>query len=229
MIVLLSGGMDSTVLTGYMLNLGTPVEAVSIHYGQRHVRELESAAAVAAYYSIRHDVINLGVLRDYLGGSALTSDNVDVPEGHYSAPSMAATVVPNRNAIMLTVAAGIAVARGHTTVGTAVHAGDHPIYPDCRPSFIHALSLATELGTAGYGDVSIAAPFADRTKTDIARIGAAISAPVHLSWSCYQGGDRHCGRCGTCTERWEAHQDASVDDPTVYADPEFARSAVTAG
>lgn len=226
MIILLSGGLDSTVLTGHMLASGVPAETVSIHYGQRHARELEAAAAVARYYGVRHDVIDLGVLREHLTGSALTS-NIDVPEGHYSAPSMAATVVPNRNAIMLAVAAGVAAARGHKTVGTAVHAGDHPIYPDCRPAFINAMSLATWLGTSGYGDVQVQAPFVDRTKTDIARLGATIGAPVHLSWSCYQGGEQHCGRCGTCVERAEAFRDAGVFDPTTYTDPGYA-TAVTA-
>src|SRR5579859_2666263 len=182
-----------------MLASGVPVETVSIHYGQRHRRELAAAAAVARYYGVRHDVIDLGVLREHLTGSALT-DDVDVPEGHYSAPSMAATVVPNRNMIMLAVAAGIAASRGHHRVATAVHAGDHPIYPDCRPSFITAASLAAQLGTAGYGDVEITAPFVRISKTDIARLGARLAAPVHLSWSCYQGGAVHCGRCGTCVE-----------------------------
>jgi len=227
LIILLSGGMDSTVLTAWAwASGGETVEAVSVHYGQRHARELDAAKAVAAHYRIRHDVVDLAVLRDHLTGSALTGD-IPVPEGHYSAPSMAATVVPNRNAIMLMIGAGIAAARGHNQVATAVHAGDHPIYPDCRPEFITAASLTAQLGTSGYGNVEIIAPFARQTKADIARRGHDLAAPVRLSWSCYQGGEVHCGRCGTCVERWEAHRDAGLLDPTVYADPKFA-ATVTA-
>lgn len=226
MIVLLSGGLDSTVLATDLLgraDVTSPVEAVSVHYGQRHARELAAAADVAAHLGIRHDVVNLTVLRDLLPGSALTT-GPDVPEGHYSAPSMAATVVPNRNMIMLAVAAGIAAARGHAQVATAVHAGDHPIYPDCRPEFITAASLATQLGTAGYGDVELTAPYVRKTKAQIARIGHSEDAPMHLSWSCYRGLEKHCGRCGTCVERVGAFLDAGVPDPTDYADREYAET-----
>jgi 7-cyano-7-deazaguanine synthase len=222
MIVLLSGGLDSTVLAGQMLTEGHPVEAVSVDYGQRHgARELVAAAQVAVAYGIRHDVIGLAALADHLGGSALTGDR-PVPEGHYSAPSMAATVVPNRNMIMLAIAAGIAAARGHDTVATAVHSGDHPIYPDCRPEFIMAVSRAAELGTAGHGDVVIRAPFARIDKARIVHLGDVMGAPMGLSWSCYLGGEVHCGRCGTCVERAEAFKLAGVTDPTTYADAEFA-------
>lgn len=225
MITLLSGGLDSTVLVAKLLADGQPVEALSIHYGQRHARELAAAAAVARHYGIRHDVIDLAVLRDVLTGSALTT-GADVPDGHYSAPSMAATVVPNRNMIMLSVAVGVAAARGHHAVATAVHAGDHPIYPDCRPGFIAAAAEAAQLATAGYGDVTITAPFVTISKTGIARLGADLGAPMGLSWSCYKGGDRHCGRCGTCCERWEAFRDAGVPDPTDWADTTFAEAVL---
>ena len=228
MIVLLSGGLDSTVLTAKMIHDGDTVDAVSIHYGQRHARELTAAAQVAAHYGIRHDVIDLSALRPHLASSALTGDT-DVPEGHYAAGNMKATVVPNRNMIMLAVAAGIAADRGHRTVATAVHAGDHPVYPDCRPEFIQAVSTATGLGTAGYGDVQVYAPFAWMTKTQVAALGAELGAPVGLSWSCYQGGDQHCGRCGTCVERYEAFRAARVPDPTRYADPAFAALTVADG
>lgn len=219
-IVLLSGGMDSTVLATMEASHG-PVEAVSIHYGQRHVRELDAARAVAARLGIRHEVADLSVLRQHLTGSALT-DDIEVPHGHYAEETMRATVVPNRNAIMLSVAVGIAVSRGAGTVATAVHAGDHYVYPDCRPGFIQAISTAARLGTRGFGDVDITAPFVDLTKAQIALLGSEMGAPVGLSWSCYEGGDLHCGRCGTCVERSEAHRLAGVADPTAYRDPEYA-------
>ena len=220
-ITLLSGGLDSTVLAADLTRRGVAVDAVSVHYGQRHARELDAAAAVAGRLGIRHDVIDLSVLRDHLTGSALT-DTIAVPEGHYAEDTMRATVVPNRNAILLSVAVGLAVARGARTVATAVHAGDHFVYPDCRPAFIDAISDAARTGTAGFGDVTVEAPFVDATKADIARVGANIGAPIELSWSCYRGGDVHCGRCGTCVERNEAFRHAGITDPTVYADPDFA-------
>ncbi len=224
MIVLLSGGMDSTVLLANALAEGSTVEAVSIHYGQRHARELEAAGSIARYYRLRHDVVDLTPLRDLLAGSALTT-GPDVPDGHYADENMRVTVVPNRNMIMLSVAAGIAAARGHRHVATAVHAGDHFIYPDCRPEFTAAVSLAAMLGTAGYGDVDIVAPFVRKTKTEIARLGYTLRAPLAMSWSCYKGGSQHCGRCGTCVERAEAFHDAGVPDPTDYVDPEFFKTA----
>jgi 7-cyano-7-deazaguanine synthase len=224
-LVLLSGGLDSTVLATHLACTGH-VETISIHYGQRHRKELDAAKAVADQLGVRHDVIDLGILRNHLTGSALT-DNVDVPDGHYAQESMRATVVPNRNAIMLSVAVGVAVARGLNQVATAVHAGDHFIYPDCRPGFITAMGQAATLGTEGFGDVRIIAPFVGMTKADIAGLGAHESAPVGLSWSCYKGGPVHCGRCGTCVERSESFKIAGVLDPTAYADTQFA-ATVTA-
>lgn len=227
MIVLASGGLDSTVLVAKVLAEGIRPDLLSVAYGQRHARELDAAAQVAAHYRLRHDVIDLTALAPHLTGSALT-DDVEVPEGHYTAPSMAATVVPNRNMILLSVAAGIAAARGYHHVQVAVHAGDHPIYPDCRPAFITAASLAAQLGTAGYADAEITAPFVHLTKTQIAGLGADLNAPIALSWSCYAGGEIHCGRCGTCVERAESLSLAGVPDPTIYADPDFWRTQMGA-
>lgn len=216
-IALLSGGMDSTVLIAHLLDCGDTVDAVSILYGQRHQCELESAALVAAHYHIRHDVIDISNVGALLGGSALTDAAVAVPDGHYAEDSMKATVVPNRNAIMLSIAAGVAVARGAQRVATAVHAGDHFIYPDCRPAFVEALDLATRTGTEGFGSVGIVAPFAQLGKHDICALGARLDVPLELTWSCYKGANEHCGTCGTCVERIEAFTLAGVGDPTVYA------------
>lgn len=222
-VALLSGGLDSTVLIAHLLADGHEVHAVSADYGQRHRKELDAARKVADFYSIRHDVVDLTAVGRLLTGSALT-DGPDVPHGHYAADNMRLTVVPNRNMIFLSVAAGIASARGAQGVATAVHAGDHAVYPDCRPEFIDALKLAAMYATEGFGDVTIEAPFVRKTKTDIAAIGGNLHAPMDLTWSCYQGGDLHCGRCGTCVERWEAFHDAGVTDPTEWADPDYART-----
>lgn len=227
-VVLLSGGLDSTVLSAKLADdLGrVNVDAVSIDYGQGHRRELDAAAEVAKHLGIRHDVVDLSGLGKLLR-SALTTEGLAVPHGHYAADNMAATVVPNRNAILLMIAVGVAASRGHWYVATAVHAGDHPVYPDCRPEFIEAASAAATAGTAGMGDVKIMAPFSDMSKADIVAAGAAIKAPLSATWSCYGRGRLHCGRCGTCVERAEAFDLAGVSDPTEYADPAYWRDAVS--
>jgi 7-cyano-7-deazaguanine synthase len=216
-LALLSGGLDSSTAA----KLTHAAEAVFIDYGQRHIREFESALAVAAAYGIELTKLDLRAFGASVR-SALTSDDIEVPHGHYAAENMAITVVPNRNAVMLSAAAGIAASRGHSTVVTAVHAGDHAIYPDCRPDFIEALSRATRLACG----VSIHAPFLFRTKSEIAAMAAKINVPIGITWSCYEGGEMHCGRCGTCVERLEAIHDAGVADPTLYADVDFWRQQV---
>lgn len=211
-VVLLSGGMDSTTALAWARR---PVLALSVDYGQRHAVELEAAAKVAAWYGVRHEVLDLTGWGKLLKGSALTDAAVAVPEGHYAAPSMAATVVPNRNATMLMAAVGVAEAIGAEQVITAVHSGDHAIYADCRPEFIEAANRTAQVATGN--KVRIFAPFVHVSKTVIAEVGARLEAPLHLSWSCYQGGCIHCGACGTCFERREAFRDAGLVDPTDYA------------
>lgn len=215
-IVLLSGGLDSTVLLADLLDAGHRVHAVGADYGQRHRRELDAADDVAAYYGVEYTRLDLRQVGSLLAGSALTDPSVPVPLGHYADASMRSTVVPNRNAILLSIAVGIASARGSDMVATAVHAGDHPVYPDCRPSFITVADMTARIGTQGHGDVRVVAPFVLRDKTWIARRGADLRAPLALTWSCYQGGDTHCGQCGTCVERREAFALACVADPTAY-------------
>lgn len=222
-LVLLSGGMDSSTLLAHTMNdpeVGQ-VDAVFVDYGQRHVRERESARLVASHYGVPLSELDLRSFGASVK-SALTSAGTAVPHGHYAEDTMVATVVPNRNATLLSAAAGIAASLGHARVCTAVHAGDHAVYPDCRPEFIEALDVATVLGCG----VHVCAPFVEITKTDIARIGASLHVPYHLTWSCYEGGATHCGRCGTCVERAEAFSDAGVPDPTPYVDANFWREAV---
>lgn len=213
-VVLFSGGMDSTAALAWALDRGPVAAAVSVDYGQRHVKELASARQIAAHYGVQHHVLDMTGWGRLLGGSALTDDSVEVPDGHYAADNMAVTVVPNRNATMLMAAAGIAQALGAQSVVTAVHGGDHAIYADCRPEFIQAASAASQLGTDG--GVFIEAPFATISKTEIASLGHALGAPFGLSWSCYKGGLAHCGTCGTCVERREAFTNSGVQDPTTY-------------
>lgn len=222
-IAVASGGMDSSTLC-YKLALDDMLAGVvSFDYGQRHRKELECAARIAGNLGVRHDVVDLSAVGAHLGGSALT-DDIDVPDGHYAEDNMRVTVVPNRNQIMLSIAAGIAVARGCDAVATAVHAGDHTIYPDCRTEFIESLDATTQLATESFGDVRVLAPFVTIDKTAIAQIGDELGVPWADTWTCYKGGDVHCGKCATCVERQEAMHLAGVHDPTEYADPLFWRT-----
>jgi len=222
-IICFSGGLDSTVLATSYLRQGYMLGLLSFDYGQRHGRrELGAAWAVAGHLNslgiapVSRQVVDLGVLGDLLPGSALTDPEVDVPDGHYAAETMRATVVPNRNAIMANIAIGVASAAGADVIAMGMHAGDHAIYPDCRPEFVRALRQTMVHALKGFHTPRLETPFIGKSKTDIARLGDDLGAPMNLSWSCYKGGDLHCGTCGTCTERKEAFKDAGVHDPTEY-------------
>lgn len=224
-LVVCSGGMDSVTLAYHVTCTHHLSRLVSFNYGQRHSRELDCARAAADALSVPIDVLDISTIGAHLSGSALT-DDVEVPDGHYAEDSMKVTVVPNRNAIMMAIAFGIASARKLDAVATAVHGGDHFIYPDCRPGFIQAFQTMQNEALDGLGEIELYTPYVQRSKADIARDGAALSVPFAETWSCYKGGAVHCGRCGTCVERREAFALAGVDDPTVYADPDYWQHAV---
>ncbi|MCK5932299.1 MAG: 7-cyano-7-deazaguanine synthase QueC [Fulvimarina manganoxydans] len=222
-----SGGLDSVSLAHILASKGNLARIVSFDYGQRHRKELEFARAAAERLSVNFHLVDLSRLGAALTGSALT-DAIDVPDGHYAEETMRVTIVPNRNAIMLTIAFGIAAAKGDDTVAAAVHGGDHFIYPDCRPEFTDAFAAMQRAALDGYAEIALHVPFVHRTKADIVREGARAETPFAETWSCYKGGDRHCGRCGTCVERREAFHLAGVDDPTSYEDPDYWRAAISA-
>ncbi len=224
-IVVCSGGLDSVSLAYKVAAEAELLGLVSFDYGQRHKKELQFAAKAAQHLSVPHHVIDITTIGRHLTGSALT-DAVDVPDGHYAEETMKATVVPNRNAIMLTIAFGLAAAQQADAVAIAVHGGDHFIYPDCRPQFIDSFQTMQNHALDGYANVRLYSPFVTISKADIVREGARHATPFADTWSCYKGGDRHCGRCGTCVERREAFHLAGVDDPTDYQDPEFWKAAV---
>ena len=213
-VLILSGGMDSATLA-YEPNLGELL-CLSFDYGQRHIRELHAAAAIAKARGADHRIIRLCGFAGACPGSSLTDPTVATPRGHYEAPTMKQTVVPSRNAIMLATAFGIAVANRADQIATAVHAGDHAIYPDCREPFIRALEDALNLGVWSDNRVTIHAPYLRINKTNIAKHGSALGVPYALTYTCYEGGERHCGLCGACQERREAFHEAGVSDPTVY-------------
>jgi len=214
----ISGGMDSATLLYLAAKEEGDVEAVSFNYGQRHQKELVYAVVQCARLNIPHDVIDISAITPFIGGSALT-DDIEVPDGHYASANMAVTVVPNRNAIMLSIAYGVAVARGIEVIGAAMHSGDHAIYPDCRPAFVEAFDQMQRLAVDGYGhpNIRLWTPFINKTKTEIASIGQGLQVDYSNTWSCYKGEEFHCGTCGTCYERKEAFQDSGVPDGTEYA------------
>jgi 7-cyano-7-deazaguanine synthase len=208
----------------YLLHAeGYELHLLAFDYGQRHSKELAFAERSARRLKAAFDLIDLSNIGKFLKGSALT-DDIAVPDGHYTAPTMAITVVPNRNAIMLSIAYGIAVAEQAELVAFGVHAGDHFIYPDCRPAFITAFEAMERTAVEGSGNpkLRLEAPFQHLNKDQIVKLGAMLGVPFADTWSCYKGGAKHCGRCGTCVERKEAFRDAGVVDPTEYEDREYA-------
>lgn len=213
-IVIYSGGLDSTVLVAKMLNEGYEVKALSINYGQRHGLELEHAATICQRLGVEHRIANLTALAPFLAGSSQTSKDIPVPHGHYAAENMKLTVVPNRNALMLSVATAWAISSKAEFVAYGAHAGDHAIYPDCREEFCRPMAEA--MRNADWHKVELVRPFINMTKADIVLLGSKIKSPMELSYSCYEGEETHCGLCGTCIERRLAFLEAKVEDPTKY-------------
>ncbi len=211
-VIIYSGGLDSTTLL-YDERERIAL-AVTFDYGSNHAaRETACARHHCALLGIEHMVIDLAFMKRFFHSSLL--DGADaIPEGSYDDSNMKSTVVPFRNGIMLSVACGLAETRGLKRVLIANHGGDHAIYPDCRPAFVDAMNAAMQAGT--YEGVTLAAPYTDLTKADIVRRGAALGIDYGHTYSCYRGGEHHCGTCGTCTERREAFREAGVPDPTQY-------------
>lgn len=213
-VIILSGGMDSVTLLYDMRN--RIALAVTFDYGSNHnAREIECAAWHCRRLGVEHIVIPLSFMGKYFKSSLLEGAE-KIPEGHYEDANMKSTVVPFRNGIMLSVACGLAESRGLRNVMIANHGGDHAIYPDCRGEFIDAMSRAMRAGT--YEGIEILAPFTHITKTEIAARGHNLGVDFSHTYSCYKGGELHCGRCGTCRERREAFKLAAIPDPTAYQD-----------
>jgi len=230
-LVICSGGIDSVTLAHLLRSQYYEVDLVHFHYGQRSAtQEMRCVARCRErlggwYYEIPlQHALGAWILHS----SALTDKSIALPRGDYTAESLKVTVVPHRNAIFANLAVGIAANKGHQYVALGVHAGDHPIYSDCRPEFISALMelVGFSLGEAG---PKILAPFLYYQKSRIIQIGEglarggnldSIPVPWKDTWSCYDGGGKQCGECSTCTERRKAFQLAGVTDPTTYADAE---------
>lgn len=211
-VIIVSGGMDSITLLYERkdeIALG-----ISFDYGSNHnAREIPFARMHCERLGIRHLVINLSFIHQYFKSSLLSGAD-KIPEGSYDDDNMKSTVVPFRNGIMLSIAVGIAESEGLTKVFIANHGGDHAIYPDCREEFIEAIDAASHAGT--YEHVRILAPYTNITKTDIALRGKQLEIDYSETWSCYKGGEVHCGKCGTCVERKQALREAGLEDTTQY-------------
>ncbi|KAA1174230.1 7-cyano-7-deazaguanine synthase QueC [Marinobacter salinexigens] len=212
-VVIYSGGMDSYTLLHLARARGLKVHALSFNYGQRHVRELDCARSVCETHGIPHKVIDIRAMSDVMDGSSLTSD-IDVPEGHYEEDSMKSTVVPNRNMILLSLATGYAVTVGAGEVWYGAHGGDHAIYPDCRPEFVEKMDAVCRV--ANYEPVGIKAPFMRMDKGEILGEGLKLGLDYRQTWTCYNGRDKACGRCGSCVERLEAFAAHGITDPVAY-------------
>ena len=214
-VVLLSGGMDSVCALYHVRAEHEVVLALSFDYGSKHnAREIPFARLHAGEIGVEHQVIDLGFFNEHFSSDLLQSGG-DIPEGHYEEATMKSTVVPFRNGIMLAVAAGVAESRGVKGLVIAAHSGDHAIYPDCREDFMSPMAQAIDAGT--YANVRLLRPFIDMRKEDIVNRGNVLSVDFSQTWSCYKGGEIHCGVCGTCVERREAFHLADFKDPTEYS------------
>ena len=211
-VIIVSGGMDSiTLLYDHKDEIAL---GISFDYGSNHnAREIPFAKMHCERLGIKHITINLDFMHQYFKSSLLDGAEA-IPEGHYADDNMKSTVVPFRNGIMLSIAIGIAESNNLDQVFIANHGGDHTIYPDCRPEFINAIDAAATAGT--YNNVKVVAPYTKITKSDIARIGKKLGIDYTETWSCYKGGETHCGKCGTSVERKETFAEVGIEDKTIY-------------
>jgi len=214
-VVILSGGLDSTTLLYEIRKiLGSPnVSAVSFNYGQKHSKELGMAQKTCKKLEIGHTIINIPELGAF-STSSLTDESVPVPEGNYTEESIKSTIVPNRNMVLLSLAASYAISKRARFLYYGAHSGDHAIYPDCRPQFVDAMRVALQL--CDWFPIVLDAPYLRLDKGDIVIKGTYLNVDYSLTWTCYKGEDLACGKCGACVERLEAFKKAGIEDPIKY-------------
>ena len=220
-VVLLSGGLDSTTTLAHAISQGYDVVALTVQYGQRHSRELDSARAVARHYGIKQHVM-LDIDLSYLRKSALTSSEVDVPQldsAQGIGDEIPVTYVPARNILMLSLAAGLCETEDGEAIFIGANAVDYSGYPDCRPEFFRAfeevLKVGTKAGVEGR-PIRVETPIMHMSKADIVRLARKLNAPLELTWSCYSGGEKACGRCESCLLRRRGFEEAGETDPVPY-------------
>ncbi|MFM2477440.1 7-cyano-7-deazaguanine synthase QueC [Celerinatantimonas sp. MCCC 1A17872] len=214
-VIIYSGGMDSYTVLNKALREGYDAYPLTFDYGQRHKKEIDVARQVTQSLGLEHKVIDITAINQLLQGSSLTSD-IDIPEGHYAEESMKSTVVPNRNMILLSLAIGYAVSIGASKVYYGAHSGDHAIYPDCRPEFVNKMNDVSQI--ANYEPVEIVSPYLHQSKIEILKDGLAMGLDYSQTWTCYNGREKACGRCGACQERLEAFAKNGQVDPLEYED-----------
>jgi 7-cyano-7-deazaguanine synthase len=223
-VLIYSGGLDSTTLLYYLLHKNYHVALLTFDYDQRHKKEILAAQKTVNFLMTKdfqknitgHKIIDISSINSLIGGSSLTSDEISVPHGHYADENMKLTVVPNRNMIFLSLAIGYAVSINASSVSYAAHSGDHAIYPDCRPDFVEKIKQVANI--ANYQSIDILTPFLNMTKGEIVKKGVGFKFPVDYSktWTCYEGKEKPCGKCGACVERLEAFEYAGIKDPLDY-------------
>jgi 7-cyano-7-deazaguanine synthase len=212
-VVILSGGLDSTTLLYHVIDKGYVPTAISFFYKQKHNKELEFAKKTCKELGLEHVIVDVSGLND-VAISSLTRDDIEVPHGHYEAVTMQATVVPNRNMVFLSLAASYAMSHHITNLFYGAHRGDHAVYPDCRPEFVKKMDDI--LHYSDYNLVDLYAPFIGMSKTDIVKRGIELKVPFENTWSCYEGKELACGKCGTCVERIESFTKNNKVDPIIY-------------
>ena len=212
-IVVYSGGLDSFTLLNEAIRSGKDVSALSFDYGQKHNKELHFVEKFCAQESIDSKIVDVSSIKELFQGSSLT-DEIDIPKGHYEDDSMKSTVVPNRNMILISLALGYAVTKEAEEVWFGAHAGDHAIYPDCRPEFVEKMDAAARI--ANYFPIAVKAPYIAMSKTEILAIGLNMQLDYGLTWTCYEGKELACGSCGACHERLESFAANNVIDPIKY-------------
>ena len=212
-VLILSGGMDSTTLLYDIIDQGYDVHAVTFDYRQKHNKEIACAQKICRNLGIPHKIIDTGFLND-IAPSSLTRTDREVPEGNYADDTMKQTVVPNRNMVLLSIAAAYAIGIQAHRLFYGAHAGDHTIYPDCRPAFVSAMATAFHL--CDWSDVILEVPYLYKSKGDIVKRGLSLGVDYSLTWSCYKGEEKSCGKCGSCDERLAAFRAAGVNDPLEY-------------
>tara|TARA_Y100000385_G_C12880462_1_gene545538 strand:- start:26 stop:682 length:657 start_codon:yes stop_codon:yes gene_type:complete len=212
-VVIFSGGMDSFTLLNRMVKEGHYVSAVTFDYGQRHAKEIKYAESACLELQVPHKVIDITAINQLIQGSSLTS-NINIPEGHYADKTMRSTIVPNRNMILLSLAVGYAVSINAAKVFYGAHTGDHAIYPDCRPEFVKKMNDVCTV--ANYEPIEIVTPYLHYDKGQIVKEGLLMGLDYSKTWSCYNGKDLACGKCGACFERKEAFALNHMSDPSGY-------------
>lgn len=214
-VVVYSGGMDSYTVLNHAIASGAEIYALSFNYGQKHDKELIVAEQVCLELNIPHKVVDITAINSLMAGSSLTNDSDDaIPEGDYENANMKSTVVPNRNMVLISMAIAYAVSLDADKVYYGAHAGDHDIYPDCRPEFVEAMNAVSLI--ANYQAVEIVAPFLKNTKGDILAAGLKMGLDYAKTWTCYNGREKACGKCGSCLERLESFAKHGLTDPISY-------------